>query len=374
MNESSKTLPPIIRILVKAALLFVLLNMLFAVLRPLPTLGSLSLYNSVWHGRQRLPYGEIPGESYNLSLNNIPAMFASHTLSQPKADAEFRVILIGDSGIWGWFLQNEETLSGQLNAMGLQTADGRHLTFYNLGYPIMSVSKDLLILDEALKHDPDLIIWPVTLESLALEKQLDHPILQNNPQRLRPLIKLYDLNLDVADGRFSDPTFLQNTLVGQRRALADLLRLQQMGLSWSATGLDQTIPTDIPLRTSDFEADESWSSFSQPASLTSADLALDTLNAGVKMAGDVPVLIINEPIFISHGRHSDLRYNLWYPRWAYDQYRELLQETAVAQNWHFLDTWNNIPPAEFTDSPVHLTPAGTAQFAQIIKTEIAKHP
>ncbi|MCZ7670394.1 MAG: hypothetical protein M5U34_26160 [Chloroflexi bacterium] len=48
------------------------------------------------------------------------------------------------------------------------------------------------------------------------------------------------------------------------------------------------------------------------------------------MAGDVPVLLINEPMFISSGRNSDLRYNAFYPRWAYDQYREMLGETAVA--------------------------------------------
>lgn len=358
------------RIILKAAFLFLVLNLLFALLRPLPALGSISLYNRLWPGRLRLPYGENTAESYNLSLNNIPAMFASHSLSQAKAEDEFRVILLGDSGIWGWFLDNDETLAGQLNQMKLTAADGRILKFYNLGYPIMSVSKDLLILDEVLKHDPDLIIWPVTLESLAAEKQLEHPILHNNPERLRPLIAAYDLNLEAADGRFIDPTFWQSTIVGQRRALADLLRLQQLGLAWSATGIDQAIPADIPLRASDFEADESWGSFTAPGSLVPADLAFDTIEAGVKMAGDVPVIIINEPIYISDGRHSDLRYNLWYPRWAYDQYRDFLRETAVSQNWTYFDAWNAIPPPEFTDSPVHLTPSGVSQFTEIIKEQI----
>lgn len=357
-------------IILKTALLFLILNLLFAVLRPLPILGSISLYNRLWPGRPRLPYGENPADSYNLSLNNIPAMFASHNLSQAKAGDEFRVILLGDSGIWGWFLENDETLAGQLNRMQLEAADGRSLKIYNLGYPIMSVSKDLLILDEALKHDPDLIIWPVTMESLAMEKQLDHPILQNNPERLRRLINTYDINLDAADGRFIDPTFWQSTIVGQRRALADLLRLQQLGLAWSATGIDQLIPADIPLRASDFEADESWGNFTNPGTLMPADLAIDTIKAGVKMAGDVPVIIINEPIFISDGRHSDLRYNLWYPRWAYDQYRVILQETASSQNWTYLDAWDAIHPYEFTDSPVHLTPTGVSQFAEIIKERI----
>lgn len=358
------------RILLKAAVLFGLVNVLFAAARPLPLLASLSLYNRLYPGRERLPYGENPAESYNISLNSLPAMFASHTLNRPKADDEFRVILLGDSGIWGWFLENEETLAGQLNEVGLETEDGRTLTFYNLGYPIMSLSKDLLLLDQAMQYEPDLIIWPVTLESFAHAKQLDHPILQNNPASLRRLIETYNLALNANDPRFASPGFWQNSLVGQRRALADWLRLQQVGVAWSATRIDQTIPADIPLRQSDFDEDVSWQTYTQETILTADDLAFDVLAAGVARAGDVPVLIINEPIFVSDGRNSHLRYNLWYPRWAYDQYRALLAEQATGYGWQYLDFWDAVPPTEFTDSPVHLTPTGVTAFALKIQSAL----
>lgn len=360
------------RILLKAILLFVGVNVLFVVLRPeaswgslFTTLPSLSLYNHLYPGRERLSYGENPAESYNLSLNSIPAMFASHAVSQPKAADEFRVIVLGDSGIWGWFLPNDETLTGQLNEMGLETAVGQRIVFYNLGYPIMSLSKDLLLLDEVMGYDPDLVIWPVTLESFAPAKQLDHPILQHNPARLRPLIEQYDLSLDGRDPRFVEPNWWESTLVGQRRALADWLRLQQVGVAWAATGIDQIIPADFPLRQSDFEADESWQSFAEETSLTAGDLTLDVLCAGLARAGDVPVLVINEPIFISKGENSNLRYNLWYPRWAYDQYRDLLAQEMGGRP--YLDLWDVVPPDEFTDSPVHLTAAGTAVFAAQVR-------
>jgi len=84
------------------------------------------------------------------------------------------------------------------------------------------------------------------------------------------------------------------------------------------------------------------------------------------------VLIINEPMFISNGQNSDLRYNSFYPRWAYDQYRALLGKQAAANNWHYLDLWDSITPAEFTDTPVHLTPQGMAQFAQAVGEEILR--
>jgi len=347
------------------------LNGLFAVLRPLPILASFSLYNSLYPGRPRLPYGENPQDSYNLSLYSLPAMFASHQISQPKTADEFRVILLGDSGIWGWFLENEDTLAAQLNEMGLVTEDGRRVTIYNLGYPIMSLSKDLLLLDAAMQYDPDLILWPVTLESFVPQKQLEHPILQNNPEPMRRLIETYNLAQDPHDPRFVDPTLWQSTLIGQRRSVADWLRLQQVGVVWSATGIDQAIPNDIPRRKSDFEADESWQAYETAVPLTPADLTFDILAAGIERAGDTPVLLLNEPIFVSDGRNSHIRYNAWYPRWAYDQYRTLLNEEAAVHNWPLIDLWDAIPPHEFTDSPVHLTPTGSRLLAERLAAVIS---
>ena len=360
----------ITRMILKATLLFAVCNVLFALLNPIEALGSISLYNFIVPGRERLPYGEDSARSYNLSLYNIPAMINSHVLARPKAADEFRVVIIGDSATWGWFLKNENTLAGQINAQGLKTADGKRIVAYNLGYPIMALTKDLLILDEALKHQPDLIIWPMTLESFPREKQIFAPIVQNNADRVRRLIDTYQLNLDRTDARFASVDFWGKTIIEQRRALADWLRLQLYGFSWAATGIDQYIPDQIKLRQSDFEADLSWQSFKQPTTLTDADLAFDVLAAGVKMAENEPVLIINEPMFISAGKNSDLRYNSFYPRWAYDQYHMLLNQQTQANGWHYLDVWDAIAPENFTDTPVHLNPAGSAQYAQLVGAQI----
>ena len=360
------------RVLLKAAVIFAALNLLFAWAYPMEALGRVSLYNRVWPGRLRLPYGEDPAKSYNLSLFNVPAMFHSHAVTQPKADDALRVLIIGDSATWGWFLQNQDTLAGRLNAAGYRTEDGRRLVFHNLGYPVMSLAKDLMLLDEAMRYKPDLILWPVTLESFARARQLDHPLLQHNPDRVRRLIAQYDLDLNPNDPRFVEPDFWSRTLAGQRRALADLMRLQSLGLAWAATGVDQFIPEDIPLRKSDFEEDLSWKDLKEPTTLDEQILAFDVLAAGMARAGDVPVILVNEPMFISSGENSDLRYNSFYPRWAYDQYRELLARTAAEQGWDYLDLWDAIPPDEFTDTPVHLTPAGSQMLADILGPAIVE--
>jgi lysophospholipase L1-like esterase len=352
--------------LAKAAIFFVLLNVAFAAIYPLDLLGSVSLYNWILTGRERLPYGENPEDSYNLSLNNLPAMVASHRLSQDKGDDEYRVVIVGDSGTWGWLLENEHTLASQINKAGLVTKDGRQVAAYNFAYPIMSITKDILLLEAALEMDPDLIIWPVTLQSLDRDSQLDHPLLQENGSRVRSLIKQFDLDLDPVDERFEDPDLMDRTVVGQRRQLADLMRLQLYGFSWSATGIDQAFPEEITLRAADFKEDLSWHNISEPKPLTSNELSWDVLAAGVTMTGDVPVLIVNEPIFISGGTNSDLRYNAWYPRWAYDSYRQQLTELAENGEWLYLDLWDRIDPDNFTDSPVHLDPAGSALFGSLL--------
>ena len=58
------------------------------------------------------------------------------------------MLLVGDSSVWGTLLRPEQTLAGQLNAAGL-TACGaqRHVRVFNLGYPTLSLTKDLMVLD-----------------------------------------------------------------------------------------------------------------------------------------------------------------------------------------------------------------------------------
>src|SRR5262245_21133061 len=201
----------------------------------------------------------------------------------------------------------------------------------------MSLTKYLLLLDAAMDYEPDMVVWLVTLESFPPEKQLVAPLVQNNAKRIRRLIVDYHLSLDLNDNRLMDPTFLERTVIGQRRELANWLRLQTYGFAWAATGIDQYIPDDIPLRQSDFDTDISWSVFHEPASFSANDVSFDVIDAGIQLVGDVPVLIVNEPIFISSGQNSDLRYNSWYPRWAYDRYRTLLVDQAESNQWHFLD-------------------------------------
>jgi hypothetical protein len=362
----------VVRVVVKAVLLFALANVLFALLDPLPALGQWSLYNRLVPGRLRLPYGEDSSVSYNLSLFNLNAMFASHVIAVPTSPEEYRIALIGDSSTWGFLLQPEDTLAANINARNYTLADGRHVRAYNLGYPVMSLTKDLMVIDQTVRFQPDLIVWLVTLESFPPDQQLFPPLVQHNADMLRPLIAAYNLHIDPNDSRLVTPSFPDRTIVGQRRALADLLRLQLYGFAWASTGIDQSIPDTYTPRQEDFEPDATWHDFDTPQPLDESDLAFDVLAAGVARADDTPMLLVNEPTFISAGRNSEIRYNFFYPRWAYDEYRPLLAQFADERGVPYLDLWDAIPPTEFTDSAVHMTPAGTRHLATLIAPEIIR--
>jgi lysophospholipase L1-like esterase len=41
-------------------------------------------------------------------------------------------------------------------------------------------------------------------------------------------------------------------------------------------------------------------------------------------------------------------------------------ERAAAHGWNFLDLWDLVPQEQFTDSAIHLTPAGEGLLAEKI--------
>lgn len=356
-------------VLLKALVLFSLANFGFALGDPLPALGRLSAYNALFPGRPRFPFGEVPEQAYNFSLFQLDAMFASHEVAAPEPAGEYRVFVLGDSSVWGTLLRPEDTLVGRLNAAGLALADGRPMRFYNLGYPTISLTKDLLLLSMAIDYRPDLIVWLVTLEAFPYDNQLDSPLVAHNAAPVRRLIEQYDLRLQPADPALADASFWERTLIGRRRALADVFRLQLYGVMWAATGVDQYYPPTYEPRAEDLSAEAEYHAL-QPPHLAEQALAFDVLSAGVRAAGGLPLLLVNEPMFVSSGENSDRRYNFFYPRWAYDDYRELLGAYAHARGWRYLDAWDAVANAEFTNSAIHYTPVGSAQLAARVAPEV----
>lgn len=360
------------RVIVKVVVLFVVFNFLFIGFDQ-TAIGKISLYNSILPGRERLPFGENPTRSYNLTINNIEAMFSSLRLAgEAKEQDEYRVFIVGDSSVWGSLQKNSDTLSGQLNNLNLISCDGKRIVFYNLGYPTLTILKDLMIIDRSLAYHPDLILWLITLESFPRENQTNSELLRNNAPLINQIVKQNGLEESYY---FDEPTFIDRTFLNQRRNLADLARLQAFGVMWAATGIDQDLNSPYTRARRDFEQDDTFHGKGQR--MIEGELSLEVLEKAIKNMS-IPVVLINEPILISHGENSEIRYNYYYPRWAYEQYRAIIKNTSDKINTPFYDFYNLVPEDMFTNSAIHLTRGGEAllvkEITSILKNNYCQAP
>jgi hypothetical protein len=351
------------RVLVKGLLMFSIMEFTFVSL--LPGLEPPNLYAMLAMKRERFPLSTVAPTDDALDVGNLDAMFATHVISNAKDPNEFRVLVLGDSALWGMQLSADQTLSGQLNALQIMCGK-RNVRVYNLSYPRSSASKDLMILDKAMGSQPDLILWFVTLYTLAPKLRLDHYLVAQNPAEFYKLGHRFDF---LPRG-FTAPT-LADTLLSRNRTFFRDVRLQLYTLIELATGKDQIPgpPDELPVSLS---ADMTLEGL-RPPTLDRRQLSLDQVRDFYLLAAQTPVILINEPMLIVTGDpNSDLRYNGYYPRWVYDQYREYLADDALAQNWNYLDLWNAIPAAYFAGTPLHLDPPGQHLLAETIAPAIEK--
>ena len=367
-NETYYSSISIKRIIIKTFLILFFINFGWIFISKL-SIGNLSLYNFVFNGRSRLPFGENTKRSNNLSLYNLDAMFASHEISKKQIDAEYlHVVLIGDSSVWGFLQDPENTLSGLLNNRFLKM--GEKVIFHNLGYPSISILKDLMVIDRALEYDPDLFIWFTTLEALPTKKQLEIPIVGNNPLIVNSIIEKYELS-EIST---LEVDLFEYTFWNQRRNIYDLLNLQLLGILWNATGIDQEYSETYNPAQRDFpEPLEQYYAVTQDDSLEDF-IALGIIKNGIKFNNGIDFILINEPILISEGINSAVQYNYYYPRWAYDQYRSIMKEFTHKNDIKYYDLWKIIPEREFTNSAIHLSEHAerllTDEVALIVKDYI----
>jgi len=107
----------------------------------------------------------------------------------------------------------------------------------------------------------------------------------------------------------------------------------------AATGIDQYYPPNL-WAASEWPENDSTFHGLEPPELNPNDLSMDVLSAGSDMSQDIPMIIVNEPIFISDGKNSDIRYNFFYPRWHMISTVQCSADYCIQKAWQCLDVWN----------------------------------
>ena len=351
------------RVVLKGVLLFLVLEFLI-VTTPVPRAAG-GAYGLFGIKRERFPLSTVPPVDEALDVGDLDAMFASHVVSDAKAPNEFRVLVLGDSTIWGLQLRPDEVLSGQLGRLDLR-CDEKQPRFYNLSFPRSSATKDIMILDRAMRTRPDAIVWLVTWYTLMPKTRADHWIVSQNPEVFRRLAVRFDfLPRDYEAPNWRDAVFNRN------RRMFRVARYQLYSLIHMATNRDQIDgPPQLPA--AELSADETFEGMKPPA-LRRNQVSIDQVRAFYEIAGSVPVLLVNQPIMIMKDiANSDVRYNSYYPRWVFDQYRSYLGEAAAGSGWHYVDLWDVFPAEYFADTPLHLKPEAHQIMAETLAPEILK--
>jgi hypothetical protein len=366
-----------LRLAVKGLVFFALLNLAYAWLDP--SLDRISIYNRLVPGKPRFPAQYIP--SVNMKgrpttyVPPIEALFNSHVISgSSKPSQEYRVYVLGDSQTWGASVSPANSLVGQLNGMELGSVCGRRLRFFNLAAPYPSVLKDFLILKRAQRYEPDLVVWVLTLDSFRADSSYLR-LAEESPRQALTAFKTYGLGKYV-DLLAEPPSFIQRTPLHQASRIRRWAQLQLEGVVWAATGQDlpwqpaefaaalyEAFPSDAALPPID-----RWHGFSPP--LSRSELAFRVLTAVQTLLGPTPVLVVVEPMFINENDTASPRYNLMYPRWAFDAFVPMLEDAVKRRGWHFLDEHDLVPASEFVDATYHLNQKGEAQLADALAPKV----
>ena len=177
------------RILVKGIILYLVFEtaLVFSNFNP----SVLNIYYLLNLKRERFPFSTAPStQDRALDVGILDTIFASHVISSPKHEDEYRLIILGDSAAWGAPLPVSEMLSSQINKLSLKCGN-KKVVAYNLGYPLPSAIKDIMILDKAMQYSPDQILWTITLQTLMTKQVDEHPLLEINPHELETLNNQY---------------------------------------------------------------------------------------------------------------------------------------------------------------------------------------
>ena len=92
---------------------------------------------------------------------DVNVLFNTHIISyEQKPTNQYRVVFIGDSTV------RDSTIYPLVDRQGCGV---KNLHAYDLGYYGTSATKDLMILENAMRYSPDLIVWSVTSRTLSNE-------------------------------------------------------------------------------------------------------------------------------------------------------------------------------------------------------------
>ena len=337
--------------------------------RPFPCLPP------VFDGGQRLHDVPIP------RIHWFQILLRQHELCwrRPARRGEVRVELFGNSSVFGFPLPVEQTFAHVLNQSF--AANGTPAHVFNLASLYTCQLRDAALMHDAVRYDPDLILYPVTLadfvhgipgpgEGLFLNENLDtvSALLADPPPGLAEPLEMYR---DMAEA--AEPIAWW-----ELRQLKQLGPFFRTGAALYAVSIVRSLaaePARRQLRTlgrqTQYDCELTKDQFGVEFDHWRSWNILAYLEELHRSRG-VEVLVVNWPV--AHEPVGDC-YNVRYPNAGLAEFRDWVREETRARGLAHLDLQDLLPADEFIDS-LHVTAAGHARIAAalgpIVRTVAAR--
>ncbi|MDX2168164.1 MAG: hypothetical protein SF182_13905 [Deltaproteobacteria bacterium] len=290
----------------------------------------------------------------------LDPLLRQHEICWRQRPGEVRIVVLGNSAIYGFPLPVEQSFAARLNA-GFD-ADGTAAHVFNLAWVFTYFLKDAVILDRALAYRPDVIVYAVTLADMT----------HLAPPPFQPLLEFLRANAGTIDAMAADPpptlaeplaltaaslheseaTLLQSRRLNIATYLRQTLRQQARALA-TAVGAAPAPPAPKTLGRAPYDCrkvqrqDGLFYRDFQTWSLLGALAAL-------RQQSGQRVLVVNWPV--AHEPSGDC-YNNRYTVARLAEFDAWLAAETTRLELPFLDLSRLLPPEEFLDS-LHVSAAG----------------
>lgn len=308
----------------------------------------------------------------------LDPLFRQHEVCwrTPERPDEARVLLIGNSAIYGFPLPVEETVAYLLNRLFSRDRVAAHV--FNLAAVATYQLKDALIIHEALKYRPDMIVYPLTLAEFARYPATLADFAQLPPQPWHGLLQVFESNRGTIQALakeqpagLSEPVDLFNKFLENSGTSWYGLAQEQLGTlirtaarAHARSLLRRLVPdappqTELPGRQTHYDCGQTkrqmdlyyrdWQRWNIIAYL-----------AQIRDATGVTVVLVNWPV--AHEPVGDC-YNVRYTNAALEQYDVWLRAQAEERQLPYVDLHDMLRADEFVDS-LHVMAPGQRKIAE----------
>lgn len=311
-------------------------------------------------------------------LHGLPApsvfwlelLLRQHELCWRDVPGEVRILLIGSSSVYGFPFAAEETFAHRLNRQFDAAGTPAHI--FNIAFVNPYQVRDAVILSEARRFAPDIVLYPVTAAEF----------IHMAPVLFPPVITFFDMNRAAVSRLAADPPAgldepfqTYASVLSRRQAQTSPLdyvresgRLLRTRARLHARAMAEAAGSGVPplvsesrARQTRYDCEKTRNEFATRYAGWQQWNILSYLE-DLKRRDGIEAVVVYWPLAYEP---VDDCYNVRYPRAAVAEFGVWLAEQTAARGLRYLDLHAQFPAELFLDS-LHVSAEGHARLADVL--------